>query len=177
MTHPFYLECFAMSTNSHTDRFRWRRQTFAFATICGLALPSAAAAAGAERPVSDSADVVGAVSRFHAALTAGDSTMALALLAPDVTILESGAVETRAEYRASHLKADIDAARAGTTTRTVTRVVVQGDAAWVVSTSSSQREAGGRQISSAGAELMVLRRASSGWQITAIHWSSRRRTP
>ena len=124
---------------------------------------------------SDSADAVATIAKFHAALAAGDSTGALAVLAPDALIVESGGVETRAEYRAHHLPADIDFARVVPSTRTVTRVTVQGDVAWVTSTSVTQGQANGRQINSAGAELVVLRRSGSGWQISAIHWSSRTR--
>jgi ketosteroid isomerase-like protein len=128
--------------------------------------------------VSDSSDVAAAVTKFHAALAAGDSVGALALLAADALIAESGSVETRADYRAHHLPADIEFARGVPSTRVVTRVSVQGDAAWVVSTSVSQGQANGRQVNSAGAELMVLRRAGSAWQISAVHWSSRaRRSP
>jgi len=124
---------------------------------------------------SDSSEAIAAITRFHAALASGDSAAALALLAPDALIVESGTIETRAEYRASHLAAGIGAARAGRSTRSVTRVAVQGDVAWVVSASASQRQANGRQVNSTGAELVVLRRTPAGWQITAIHWSSRRR--
>ena len=131
-------------------------------------------------PASDSADVVATVGRFHAALAAGDSAGALALLADDVTILESGDVETRDAYRSHHLNADIAYARAVPSTRTVTRVVVVGDAAWVSGTSTTRGQYNGRDVNSAGAELVVLTRAPRaprGWAIRAIHWSSRRVTP
>ena len=62
--------------------------------------------------VGDSSDVAATVDRFHAALSAGDSTGALALLADDAVILESGGVETRDEYRSHHLPADIAFAQA-----------------------------------------------------------------
>jgi ketosteroid isomerase-like protein len=124
---------------------------------------------------SDSSDVVGAVARFHTALATGDSLGALALLAPDALVVESGTVETRAQYRADHLAADISYARAVTSTYTVVSLTVQGVAAWVTSTSVSQGQSGGRQVSGAGAELMVLRKGSAGWQIAAVHWSSRAR--
>lgn len=75
---------------------------------------------------SDSADVVGALAKFHGALAAGDSAGALALLSPDALILESGGVQTRADYQAHHLAADIEFARAVPSTRTVTRVTVEG---------------------------------------------------
>ena len=121
----------------------------------------------------DSADVVATVERFHAALTAGDSAGAMALLVPDAIILESGGVETREEYRSHHLPGDIAYARSMKTTRKPVRVTVRGDAAWASSTSSTTGESRGRAVNSAGAELVVLLRTAEGWRISAIHWSSR----
>ena len=129
----------------------------------------------AYRPASDSADVVATVERFHAALASGDSAGALRLLAADVTILEGGAVERLADYTAHHLMADIEFARSVRSQHTLVHVVVRGDVAWVTSTSVGQGEARGRAINSQGAELMVLTRATNGWLIRAIHWSSRAR--
>ena len=129
------------------------------------------------RAVTDSASVVDVVARYGRALETADSAAALRLLTSDAIILESGGVETLAEYRSHHLPADIAFAAGVPSQRTVTRVVVSGDAAWVASTSVSQGEFRGRAINSAGAELMVLRRASDGWRIAAIHWSSRTRRP
>lgn len=127
------------------------------------------------RAPGDSADVVAAVHAYHAALESGDSTAALALLAPDAIIVESGGVETRGEYRSHHLPGDIGFARAIKGERGAVRVVVQGDVAWATSTSTTQGEYRGRQINSASAELMVLSRSPNGWMIRAIHWSSRAR--
>lgn len=127
---------------------------------------------------TDSADVVAAVERYRQALASGDSATALALLASDVVILESGGLQTRDEYRAHHLAADIAFARAVPSVRGPMRVVIRGDAAWTSSTTTARGEYRGRQINSAGAELMVLSRESAGWKIRAIHWSSRApRTP
>jgi ketosteroid isomerase-like protein len=125
---------------------------------------------------SDSTDVIAVVRRYQTALAAGDSATALVLLAPDAVILESGGVETREEYRAHHLPADIGFARALPSERSDVRVVVRGDVAWVSSTSTTRGEYRGRQINSRGAELMILSRESDGWKIRAIHWSSRNRT-
>jgi hypothetical protein len=53
------------------------------------------------------------------------------------------------------------------------RLVMNGDVAWATLTSTTQGEYKGRAIISAGAELMVLTRASGapdGWRIGAIHW-------
>ncbi len=144
----------------------------------------AGASAAASSPLAremqregDSAAVAMTVDRYHAALGSGDSTAALALLAPRAVILESGGVETREEYRAHHLPGDIAFARAVKSVRGPVRVVVRGDVAWASSTSTTQGEFRGRAINSAGAELMVLTREPSGWKISAIHWSSRNRRP
>ena len=131
----------------------------------------------ASATVDDSAAVAAVVGRFHAALETGDSTGALALLAPGAVVLESGGIETREEYRAHHLPADIAFARAVRSERTPPHVVVRGDVAWSVATSTAQGEFRGRAINSAGAELMVLARNGDEWRISAIHWSSRSRRP
>ena len=129
----------------------------------------------AEQTRSDSADVANAVLSFHAALAAGDTARVLSLLAPDAIVLESGDFETREEYRSHHLDADIAFARAVKSSRTLRRVVAQGDLAWVASTTTNSGEVRSRAINSVGAELMVLTRVPSGWQIRAIHWSSHAR--
>jgi len=127
---------------------------------------------------TDSAAVVAVVERFHAALAAGDSAAALRLLSPDLLVLESGAIETLAEYRAQHLPADIAFARAVASTRRILSVSVRGDAAWLVATSTAAGTFRDRPVNSSGAELVVLSRESGGWRIRAIHWSSRaRRAP
>ena len=126
-------------------------------------------------PRRDSADVANVLAQFYSALTAGDSATALSLLAPDALILESGDLETRAEYRAHHLKDDIDFARAVRSQRKVLRVTVSGSAAWIIATSSTEGRFQGRPISMVGAELLVLRKTGAGWQIAAVHWSSHRR--
>ncbi len=148
-------------------------RTILFAALAAtLATPLAAQAR-----TRDSAAVAAVVERFHGALAAGDSTGALALLAPDAIILEAGGVETRAEYRAHHLGGDIEFARAIRRQRGPMRVRVKGDVAWATSTSVTEGQFRERAINSAGAELMVLTRTPRGWRISAIHWSSRTRRP
>lgn len=140
-------------------------------TSIGSAPPSSAASQG------DSVSVVALVERFHAAMAAGDSATIMALLAPDAVILESGGVETRAEYQSHHLAGDIAYAKSMKTTRGPLRVTVRGDVAWASSTSATTGESRGRQVNSTGAELMVLTRTPAGWRISAIHWSSRSQRP
>ena len=133
------------------------------------AMPATAPAA------NDSADVAALVHRFHDALAQGDSVAAIGLLADDAEILESGSVETVADYRAHHLPADIALAKAIKSVRAPLRVLVQGDVATSTSTSVTKGTFRDRAVDSAGAELVVARRTALGWRISAIHWSARRR--
>ena len=157
----------------------------AIATLCsaGVLLARGSAfetgsASGVPASASDSTDVAATVLQFDAALAAGDSAAALALLADDVVVLESGGIETREEYRSHHLAADIAFARTLPSQRGPLTVRLQGDVAWATATSTTQGTYQGRQVNSTGAALMVLSRGRDGWKIRAIHWSSRsRRAP
>jgi len=131
----------------------------------------------AQGTASDSLAVVAVVAQFRSALLAGDSTAALRSLANDAVIIEAGSIETRDEYRAHHLPADIAFAQAVPSTVNSLSATLRGDVAWVTSTSVTTGTFQGRAVNSAGAELMVLSRTPQGWQIRAIHWSSRRRNP
>ena len=148
--------------------------------IVALALlslaPTAARAQHDTHHSADSAAVAGAVAKFHEALAAGDSVAALALLTDDVRILEGGRVETKAEYRSRHLAADINASKSGQSQQGALSVRIQGDVAWTTSTSTTQRTVNGNAVTSSLAELMVLVKTQNGWKISAIHWSSGRRS-
>ena len=102
--------------------------------LAGLAVPSDSAAG---RQPTAASQIIAVVSEFHVALSTGDSATALRLLDPDATVLESGNVETRDEYRAHHLPADIEFARAVPSKQTVLSVTVVGDAGWVASKSEN----------------------------------------
>ena len=121
----------------------------------------------------DSAAVAQIVHRFHTALEGADSATALRLLKDDAIILESGAVETKEEYRSHHLPGDISFARAVRREGGPVRVSVRGDVAWATSTSLVRGTYRDRAINSQSVELMVLERTTEGWRIAAIHWSSR----
>ena len=153
------------------------RQTTLLLAALLIATPLAAQQRGHDAS-SDSAAVVAVIERYHQALASGDSAGALALLAADAVILESGGRETRAEYQSHHLPGDIRFAQAIRSVRGPVAVTLRGDVAWASSTSTTQGDYNGRAIKSSGAELMVLSRESDGWKIRAIHWSSRaRRAP
>lgn len=124
---------------------------------------------------ADSEAVATTVGAFHAALARGDGEAAMRLLAPDAVILESGGRESRDEYRNHHLAGDIQFAQAVPSQHGTPQVSVNGDLAWLSSTSITQGVFRGKAVNSAGAELVVLSRAGSGWIIRAIHWSSQSR--
>lgn len=154
-----------------------------FALVASVLLPVAGeplqSQAGPTATRSDSAAVVATVARFRDAIARGDSATALALLALDALIVESGDVDTRAEYRSHHLPADIGYARAVPATQTLVTVVVNDNAAWLVSTNGAKVAAKDRGARQGGAELVILTRRdrSSPWRIRAVHWSSHQRTP
>lgn len=150
--------------------------TSAMLVVAALTVTAVPAVAQREGDTSrDSAAVVAVIAKYHEALAAGDSTAALALLTDDAVVLETGAVETRAEYRSHHLPGDINFAKAIKSQRGPVHVRIHGDVAWSTSTSTTQGEMNGRAINSSGAELMVLVRRGNDWRISAIHWSSRQR--
>ncbi|MGK2960563.1 MAG: YybH family protein [Gemmatimonadaceae bacterium] len=160
------------------------RSTYVFLPLAGAIIAvtaalaySNSARAGIPGADPDSAAVVAVVNQYHAALSSGDSTGALELLADDAIILESGGTETRAEYRSHHLASDIAFARAVKSVRSPLAVSVDGNVAWISGTSTTTGEFNGRPINSAGAESMVLTKSGDSWKIRSIHWSSRNRRP
>ena len=141
---------------------------FALGASSAPRFPSASAA--------DSIAVEKVVNDFHAALSTGDNAKALSLLAPDAVILESGGIESRAEYASHHLPEDIEFAKAVGSSPGTLQVTVDGMSAWTAATSTTQGQFKGRAINSVSAESMVLTKRDGGWRIRSIHWSSRRRT-
>ena len=153
------------------------RTTAALAVITSMLAVGLPAQANTMRTTKDSAAAVETMHRFHTLLASGDSAAAVQLLAPDLVVLESGGVETRAEYLGHHLGADIQFAKAVPSERRVVAFHQEGDVVWVTGTSTSRGEFRDRKIDSRGAELVVLTRSGSGWLTRAIHWSSRRNSP
>jgi ketosteroid isomerase-like protein len=125
-------------------------------------------------PRGDSAQVAATVEAYHQALAGEDEEAALALLAPDVRVLEDGHVQDLDAYRDEHLPADMDFASSVSRRQGPIQVTVRGDVAWTVATSQSSGSYRGRGVDARGAELMVLARDEQGaWRIEAIHWSFR----
>lgn len=132
--------------------------------------------AGAGSVSSDAEAITAAVNGFHDALRRGDAKAALELLAPDAVILESGSSQTREEYAREHLAEDIAFVKAVPGTRSKFSIKQEGNVAWTTATTQSVGTFNGREVNSAGAELMVLTKTELGWRIRAVHWSSHKMT-
>ena len=141
-------------------------------TVLLSAVLTLAPLAGGADPADD---VERVVVRFHAALAAGDRAAALMLLAADAIVIENGKLESRADYAAHHLAADIDFAKQVRMERYQPRTVVEGQTAWVSASNRMKGEVKGRPVNLVNAELMVLTLHQGQWLIRAIHWSLRAR--
>lgn len=167
-----------LASSSRSPSSSWTDTMPAMRAFARCAVTLLFALSAAPRPVTAQTageEIASVIDDFHTALSAGDSTAALALLADDVVILEGGAVEDKDRYRSGHLAGDMRFAQAVPADRGQVSVTRVGDVAWAWSTSTRQGRTDEREVSSRGAELMVLRRDAEGWRITAIHWSSRSR--
>lgn len=111
---------------------------------------------------------------FQQALQSGDAAAVRRLLAPDAVVLEGGHQESLEEYLSHHLAADIEFAKAVPSRLVAMEAQVDGATAWVWSTRTSEGQFRKQALKLVNAELMVLTRLGEGWQIRAIHWSSRK---
>ena len=129
-----------------------------------------------DRATANATAIENTVNAYHEALKNKDSLAAVALLSDQVIVLESGYIETYEEYLGHHLGADMEFSAGVPGTRTVKHVEVNGNAGWVIATSTAQGTFRERDINSAGVELIVVAKdATDGtWKIKAIHWSSRK---
>ena len=120
-------------------------------------------------------DVVAVMESFYGAMKRGDQAAAMQHIADDAVFVESGRLETRAEYEANHLPADIDFERQVTGKRSPWQVKFSGDTAWGIATTEFDGTFDGAPVNFVSAQLAVLTRADGTWRIRSIHWSSRRR--
>jgi hypothetical protein len=92
-------------------------------------------------------------------------------------IFEQGGAEmSRDEYASHHLASDMEFSRSTNRKVVDQRSGTTGDAAWVLTTYDTSGKFRGKDVASRDVETMLLMRDSSGWHITHIHWSSRRRS-
>ncbi len=151
------------------------RPCLAVALTAALPLLGTAALDG-EPPGPPAADTAtDAVRAFRDALRRGDRTAALAVLAPDLQVFESGdAQASRDEYAAEHLAADMEFAAATTSAVVEQRSGGDESVAWVLSRIDTKGTFRGKDAASRGLETAVLRKTPDGWRIVHLHWSSRR---
>jgi ketosteroid isomerase-like protein len=134
------------------------------------------ACATAPAPATE-ADITKVVDTFYGAMKKADKAAVMSVLAPDALFVESGKLETRAEYQANHLPADIEFESQVTGTRAPMKITFHDDnTAWVVATTEYHGTFDGGPVNFASAQLMVLTRPAEGgdWMIRTAHWSSRR---
>ncbi len=123
---------------------------------------------------AEAAEAATVVDAFHAALRAGDTAGALALMAPDVMIFEAGGAErSRDEYASHHLGSDAAFAAASEATVARRSGWADGDVAWIATEGRTTGQFNGRAVDRLTTETMVLKRGADGWRIQHIHWSSR----
>jgi|CXWL01.2.fsa_nt_gi ketosteroid isomerase-like protein len=146
------------------------RNNFVLSVLLAVASMQSLAA-----PAPAAVDANASLAAFHAALARGDKEAALALLASNVAIYESGYVEaSREEYAHHHLGGDI--AFAKTSTRKVLRhsEKMEGNTAIIWEETETTGTAGGKPVHSFGNETAVLEKTGDRWVITHVHWSSRK---
>lgn len=119
-----------------------------------------------------SADPVAALDAFHEALAHGDRDTALMLLTRDVRIVEGGHVESRGEYAAGHLAADM--AFLSTLTRQVqSRDVSRRDGTVrIVTLTRLTGRRDGKPVDVLSEESAVLELHDGNWRIAHLHWST-----
>ena len=128
-------------------------------------------------PPPNPAEVTAVVESFYAAIKKGDPAAAMSFIAPDAVVLESGKLETRAEYEANHLPLDIDFERQVNGKRRPMQVTFKDDAAWVIALTEYSGTFEGGPVDFISAQLVVLTRDAGTWRIRSIHWSSRPNIP
>ena len=143
------------------------------ATLCAAAVLLTACAGRAPDP----AEVTVVVESFYGAIKKGDAAAAMSFIAPDAVFVESGKLETRAEYESNHLPADIEFESQVNGKRRPMQVTFKDDAAWVIALTDYMGTFEGDPVDFISAQLVVLTRDEGRWRIRSIHWSSRPNLP
>ncbi len=141
--------------------------------LAGVALAVIVSGVARGEPASATSEAESALDSFQAALAAGDKDAALARLAPEVVIFESGGAElSRDEYAHHHLAGDMEYLAATTTERVDRRSGSSGDLVWVLTRSKTTGTFRGKLVATQGDETALLARTADGWRIVHLHWSS-----
>jgi len=126
-------------------------------------------------PAPNEQDVIAVMESFYGAMKTGDTAAAMQNIAPDAVFVESGRLETRAEYETNHLPADIGFEKQVTGKRSPWQIKFQGDTAWGIASTDFVGTFDGSPVDFVSTQLAVLTRQDGAWRIRSIHWSSRRR--
>jgi len=133
------------------------RQTLALDGLKPGAVPEAEAAARA----------------FSTALKNGDREAVLASLSAQASISEGGHTQTRSEYAAVHLAADIAFLRNAQITPVSLGSSTDGDAAMVGSENEIHATSSkGKPVALRSRELLRLKREGAAWKIVDVQWES-----
>jgi len=144
-------------------------------SLVGLGLAASLLLAGCAPAPPNESDVTAVLESFYGAMKTGDTAAAMQQIAPDAVFVEGGRLETRAEYEANHLPADIGFEKQVNGKRGPWQVKFQGDTAWAIATTEYDGTVDGGPVNFVSAQLAVLTRSDGAWRIRSIHWSSRRR--
>jgi ketosteroid isomerase-like protein len=128
---------------------------------------------GSTTPAHTDAEVAAVLESFYGAIKRGDAKAAMSVIASDALFIESGNLETRAQYEMNHLPSDIDFEKQVTGKRDPLRITFAGDTAWVIATTTYDGKFDDAPVSFVSAQLMVLTKDEDAWKIRSIHWSSR----
>ena len=111
---------------------------------------------------------------FYSALASGDKSKATELLAPNVTIYESGYVErSRAEYTGHHMQGDMDFAKMANSTVLQHTERAEGNFSVIWQETETKATIKGKAVRILGTQTALLEKSAEGWRIVHIHWSSR----
>lgn len=123
---------------------------------------------------ADEAAVQAAFDGFYQAINDADEAKTMSFVAPDAVFLESGFLETRAEYEEFHLPADIEFESEVDGERMRFDITIEGNVAWVVAETEYIGEFQGADVAFISMQLMVLSKTGNDWKIRSVHWSSMR---
>ena len=147
---------------------------FTYSSLAAAAL-ACSLVAGCAAPAPNEQDVIAVMESFYGAMKTGDKAAAMQNIAPDAVFVESGRLETRAEYETNHLPADIDFEKQVSGKRSPWQIKFQGDTAWGIASTEFVGTFDGTPVDFVSMQLAVLTRQDGAWRIRSIHWSSRRR--
>lgn len=112
---------------------------------------------------------------FHAALVSGDKAKVKQVLSPEVTIYEAGYAErSREEYESHHMDGDMKFAKTSTQTVLKHTEKKEGNMAVIWEETETKTKLNGIDVTILGTTTAFLEKNGDTWQITHVHWSSRK---